>query len=90
MAGVQVTIQDTTGTAARRAELPHDVTMRRLIPALLTRLNLPILGPDGQPISYRLYHEGREVGQDQTLQQAGVREGSVISLSQEATAGGRT
>jgi hypothetical protein len=89
MAGVRVTIQDTTGTDTHRAELPHDVTMRRLIPALLTRLNLPILGPDGQPISYRLYHDGREVGQDQTLQQAGVRENSSLTLSQEATAGGR-
>jgi hypothetical protein len=88
MAGIRVTIQDATGTDTHRAELPHDVPMQRLIPALLTRLNRPILSPDGQPISYRLYHDGREIGQDETLGQAGVREDAVLSLSQEATAGG--
>ena len=88
MAGTRVTIRDTTGTATHRAELPHDVPMRRLIPALLTRLNLPMLGADGQPISYRLYHDSREVGQEETLQQAGVQQDAELSLSQEATAGG--
>ncbi|HLX09253.1 MAG TPA: EsaB/YukD family protein [Thermoanaerobaculia bacterium] len=88
MAGVRVTIQDTMGTATHSAELPHDITMRRLIPALVTRLRLPILGADSQPISYRLYFDGREIGQEQTLEQAGVRDSSVLSLSQEATAGG--
>ena len=87
MAGVQVTIQDTTGTAARRAELPHDITMRRLIPALLTRLNLPILGPDGKPISYRLYHEGREVGQDETLRQAAVHDDANLSVVADVDGG---
>jgi hypothetical protein len=90
MAGVQVTILDATGTPMTRAELPHDVTMRQLIPALLSRLGLPFVGPNGDPISYRLYHDRREIGQGQTLQEAGVREDSVLSLSQEATAGGRS
>jgi hypothetical protein len=87
MAGVTVNITDPTGVDRHRAELPHDVPMRRLLPALLTRLNRPIVGQNGTPISYRLYHNGQEIGEDQTLADAGVRNESTLTLSQEATAG---
>lgn len=87
MAGVRVTIDNTTGQPIYAAELPHDVAMRRLIPALVTRLGLPILGSDGQPISYRLYHNSHEIGQDVDLAHAGVVDGATVTLSYEATAG---
>lgn len=82
-----VRLTDTTGTPECTLTLPHDTPMERLIPALLTVLNRPVIGTDGQPISYRLYFNNREIGQNETLQQAGVREDDTVSLSQEATAG---
>ncbi len=87
MAGLRVTISDTIGHTTHMAELPHDVPMRQLIPALLTHLNLPVIGMDGQPISYRIYHDNREIAEEETLTQASVSEGSTLTLSQEAQAG---
>ena len=88
MAGIRVRITDPTGTDTHEAELPHDVEMRRLLPALLTRLNYPVTGPDGAPISYRLYYDGRQILEEETLEQAHVATDATLSLSQEATAGG--
>jgi hypothetical protein len=88
MAGVRVVLSDATGTNNHTAELPHDVNMQRMIPALLTKLNMPIVGRDGQQISYRMYHNGQEIREDQTLAQAGVQDDATLTLSQEATAGG--
>jgi hypothetical protein len=88
VSGVKVMIRTGAG-GYRAAELPHDVTMRRLIPALATRLDLPILDSDGQPIGYRLIHEGREVGPEQTLRQAGVQDGAVIDFDTDVAEGER-
>ncbi len=88
MAGVRVVLSDPTGTNNHTAELPHDVDMQRMIPALLTKLNLPLISQDGHPVSYRLYHNGQEILEDQTLAQAGVQDNATLTLSQEATAGG--
>lgn len=88
MAAVKVNITDTTETSQRKAELPDEVELKRLLPALLRVLGLPLLDRNYQPISYRLYHQGQQVGQDQSLAQAGVHDGSTLILSQEAIAGG--
>lgn len=87
MAGLRVMISDTIGNRTHAAELPHDVPMRQLIPALLTHLNLPVIGVDGQPISYRIYHDNREIGEEENLEQASVQANSTLTLSQEAQAG---
>jgi len=87
MAGIRVTISDVTGTDRNAAELPHDVPMQRLIPALLSKMGRPVIDQSGRPISYRMYFGDREIGADETLAEAGVTENATLILSQEAQAG---
>ena len=89
MAGINVVITDATGTQTHRVEIPHDVPMQRLIPRLVQRLggDRPIIGSNGQLNSYRLYFANREIGQDETLADVGVSEGSTLTLSREGQAG---
>ena len=86
MAGVRVMITDPTGRETHRAELPHDVPMHQLIPALLRRLRREIIGSDGQLANYRLYFNNREIGRDERLADVGVSEGSTLTLSHEGHA----
>ena len=62
-------------------ELPGDVPMRRLIPALVTKMGLPTQ-QGANPITYRLDHRdsGKRLSEDETLSQAGVKEDDILSL----------
>ena len=46
-------------------------------------------GPDGQPLSYKFHHKqsGRQIADEETLEEAGVRQGDVLRLVAEITAG---
>lgn len=89
MPQVRVAILDHTGGKKTIVELPDDVPMNRLVPALVSSLNLPV-HQAGNPISYRLDNPetGERLGEDATLAQAGVEAGAVLSLFPEVTAGG--
>lgn len=88
MAGVSVNLIEVATNESREVELPRDVPMSRLIPALTTRLELPVTGPDGQAMSYRLQTEdGTELRDSDTLNSAGVQNGANIALSTEMEAG---
>jgi hypothetical protein len=52
-------------------------------------LGLPLTDPGANPISYRFQHKasGRELQDNQTLAEAGVKEGDVLRLQPELTAG---
>lgn len=91
MGKVSVTIMDVTGNKEQQAEIPDDVPVRRVIAKLVQMMNLPTVGPDGQPMSYRFHHKasGRQLTDEETLADAGVREGDVLRLQPEITAGGR-
>lgn len=84
---VRVRISDTIGDQVWTAEVPSDVPMRRLLPALLTRLNKPVISRNGEPIQYRLFFQEKEVGKDETLEFAGVGQDSTLTLVPEAQAG---
>ena len=55
----------------RRAERrgSEDVAVKELLPELTTSLQLPITGPDGRPMSYRMDSKalGRELQEEETL-----------------------
>jgi len=85
-ATVLVNINDTVHMSTRVASLPKDLPAGRLLPAILTRLGMPQINAIGDPISYRLFVDGGEIGRDTTLNQAGVHSGSVLTVSAEATA----
>jgi hypothetical protein len=53
------------------------------------KLQLPVNGPDGAPLSYKFHHKnsGRQIQDSQTLADAGVHDGDVLRLQPEITAG---
>lgn len=88
MASVRVVIQDHNHSKKTTVELPDEVTMQRLLPALAARMQLP-LQHAGNPIVYRLDHRrtGRRLDDDDTLQSIGVQPDDVFVLLPEVTAG---
>jgi len=89
MGKVTVTIMDTTGTKEQKASLPDDAPVRRIIAKLVQMMNLPSTGPDGQPLSYKFHHKasGKQLADDQTLSDSEVKDGDVLRLQPEITAG---
>ena len=63
--------------------------MKELLPELTTSLDLPITGPDGRPVSYRLDSKalGRELKEEETLSDAGVPENDRLMMTADVTAG---
>ena len=74
---------------SRTADLPDDVVVKELIPELTTSLELPVTGPDGRPMSYRLDSKalGRELKEDETLAQAGIPRDDRLMMTADVTAG---
>jgi hypothetical protein len=58
---------------------------------LVDKLQLPQNGPDGAPLSYKFHHKksGRQIQDSQTLSDAAVKEGDILRLQPEITAGAR-
>lgn len=73
----------------RTAEIPVDVPIKELLPELVTSLELPTVGPDGRPMSYRLDSKalGRELQEDETLESAGVPAEDRLMITADVTAG---
>jgi hypothetical protein len=88
MSDVAVTLILPAG-GTRNAEVPDDVPVRELLPELTTTLELPTVGPDGRPMSYRIDSKalGRELKEDETLSAAGVPAEDRLMLTTDVTAG---
>jgi hypothetical protein len=88
MSDTPVTIVLPSG-GSRNAEVPNDVPVKELLPELTTSLELPITGPDGRPVSYRLDSKalGRELKEEETLSAAGVPENDRLMMTADVTAG---
>ena len=88
MASIKVIIYDPTGSKKTPVELPDDVPMRRLIPALVTKMGLPT-NQGANPITYRLDHRtsGKRLSDTESLSEAGIGEDDILSLFPEVTAG---
>jgi hypothetical protein len=88
MASIKVIIYDPTGSKKTPVELPDDVPMRRLIPALVTKMGLPT-NQGANPITYRLDHRtsGKRLSDGESLSEAGIGEDDILSLFPEVTAG---
>jgi hypothetical protein len=73
----------------RNAEVPDDVIIKELLPELATTLELPTVGPDGRPISYRLDSKalGRELKEDETLSSAAIPDNDRLMITADITAG---
>ena len=89
MATIEVRILDISGNKSRRAELPDDISVNRLILLLVEKMNLPLNSPDGQIMSYKLHHRrtGQQLLDDQTLGDSRVLNGDELRIQPEITAG---
>jgi hypothetical protein len=88
MSDLSVTVVLPSG-GSRTADLPDDVVVKELLPELTTSLELPVTGPDGRPMSYRLDSKalGRELKEDETLAQAGIPVDDRLMMTADVTAG---
>ena len=73
----------------RKADIPGDVPVRELITELTTLLELPVVGPDGRPMGYRIDSKalGRELREEETLEKAGVPNNDRLMITSDITAG---
>jgi uncharacterized ubiquitin-like protein YukD len=89
MGMVTVEVWDATGNKRQKVEMPDDAPVNRLLAVLLEKMKFPQFAPDGQPLSYKFHHRasGKQLLDEQTLAQVGVKEGDVLRLQPEITAG---
>ena len=87
--GTQVTFLDQTGAKSVKAVIAPSVPVSRILPNIITKMNLPMTSPDGQPMSYALDHKegGRRLLESATLPEAGVRDGDHLIVYPEVVAG---
>jgi hypothetical protein len=87
--GTRVTFLDQTGAKSVEAVIADSVTVKRILPNVITKMNLPVMGPDGQPMSYSLDHKegGKRLREDQTLLEAQVHDGDHLIVYPEIVAG---
>lgn len=90
MQTMTIEVWDATGNKKQHVEIPADAPVNRVIAVLVERMNLPRQSPDGQLMSYKFHHKasGRQLLDSQTMLDAGVRDGDVLRLQPEITAGG--
>lgn len=88
---MNVEVWDATGNKRVTASLPRSAPVNRILVLLVDRLNLPRHSPDGQLMSYKFHHKasGRQLLDEESLLAAGVREGDVLRIQPEITAGAR-
>jgi hypothetical protein len=86
---VDITVVDATGNKTEEASVPGDAASGRIIARLVELMSLPAVGPDNQPLSYKFHHKqsGRQIDDNESLEQAGVKDGDVLRLVAEITAG---
>jgi len=84
-----LTISDATGTKVQEATVPADATVIRVVARVVQAMGLPVMGPDGQPLSYKFHHRasGRQLRDDDTLAASSVADGDSLRLVAEITAG---
>jgi hypothetical protein len=87
--GTRVTFLDQTGAKSVVAVIADGVSVKRILPNIITKMNLPVMGPDGQPMSYSLDHKegGKRLHEEQTLPIAQVRDGDHLIVYPEIVAG---
>lgn len=91
MGMITVEVWDATGNKKSMVELPDDAPVNRILVVLVDKMSLPQNSPDGQMMSYKFHHKstGMQLLDTQTLGDAGVREGDILRIQPEITAGAR-
>jgi len=89
MAELRIEVWDATGNKRVQVEVPGDVTVDRVLAVLAEKLHLPKHSPDGQLMSYKFHHRrlGMQLLDDKTLEVQDVKDGDVLRIQPEITAG---
>lgn len=84
-----VEVWDATGNKRQSVQMPDDAPVSRVLIVLLEKMRFPLYAPDGQPLSYKLHHRatGKQLLENQCLKDIGVKDGDVLRLQPEITAG---
>lgn len=87
--GVKVTFLDQTGAKSVQAIIADNIQVKKIIPQIITKMKLPVMSPDGTPMSYSLDHKegGKRLLEDQTLTDASVKDGDHLIVYPEIVAG---
>ena len=86
---ITVQVWDATGAKRQDVEMPDDAPINRILTVLLEKMNFPRYAPDGQPLSYKFHHRasGKQLLDEQTLAEVGAKQGDILRLQPEITAG---
>jgi hypothetical protein len=86
---MDLTVVDATGNKAEDLTVPGNVPAGRIVGKVVDLMQLPTVGPDGLPLSYKFHHKqtGRQIADGETLEHAGVADNDVLRLVAEITAG---
>lgn len=92
MAEVRIRVWDITSSRCQEVQAPDDVSIARLLALVVEKMSLPLNSPDGQIMSYKFHHKqsGRQLLDNKTLSELGVRDGDDLRLQPEITAGTQT
>jgi hypothetical protein len=79
---LDLTVIDMTGVKTEQVSVPDNIAASRIVGRLAEVMGLPSTNPDGRALSYRFQHEasGREIGEQETLAGAGVRDNDTLRL----------
>src|SRR6266849_6234642 len=82
----RVTVVHPSGGQKTVIEAPATVEMSRLIPALASRLGLPVVDQRGEPLIYRLSARDRVLADEDTFSSASIEDDDVLRLYVEMRA----
>lgn len=90
MPQITVTIVRADTNQEYEVELPDNAKLDDLLPQLVQQLGLPLVGPDGNRISYQLSNKrtSQELKQNKTLGEYAVKNGDMLLLTSTFVAGG--
>lgn len=79
---MDLTVIDEAGGRSEQVSLPDTIPVGRIVGRLVELLQLPLVGPDGQPLVYGFRHESssRPIGEEETLAHAAVQANDVLRL----------
>lgn len=89
MPQINVTIVRADTNQEYEVELPDNAKLDDLLPQLVQQLGLPLVGPDGNRISYQLSNKrtSQELKQNKTLSEYTVKNGDMLLLTSTFVAG---
>lgn len=86
---MDLTVVDAVGNKREEVSVPDNVAAGRIVGRLVELLQMPTVGPDGYPLSYKFHHKqsGQQIDDNATLADAGVKDRDVLRLVADITAG---